>query len=101
MDCRCGCDCRTPLCCSCEEVMPLTYGSPVSAGALYEFDFLSDGIFNPTESELRSRVLSAGLPVTSVEVLRGVFSKSLTVRFRWTASGWTVQQVFQNLEAAL
>jgi hypothetical protein len=81
--------------------MPLRDTDSVSNGASYQFDFVSDGFFVTTDASLTDRVVSSGLPVRLVSVNRGWFSSITQVRFTWASGGWTVRQVYQNIERVL
>lgn len=68
----------------------------------YTFRFQSDGLGNPTDDDLRSRVLSANLPIANVVVARGLFSSVVTVSFTMNSGvAWQVVNMYQSIEGAL
>lgn len=80
--------------------MALNDNDAIVAGVVYRFSFTADSLFTIAGFEA-NRIRNSGLPVRNVEVSRGLFSSDIQVTFVWTVSGWTVKQVYQNLERAL
>jgi hypothetical protein len=81
--------------------MSLLRTDAMRQGGIYRFKFQTDGFFSASDTQLRGRILSSGLPIAQVQVESTFLSNMESVTFIWNGIGWTVQQVIQNLEAKM